>query len=55
MPPPIDDTEPTGSAAAATLVRAGGLAAVALGASSLAAEAAGRGEQSASRACSRPR
>lgn len=48
MPTPIDDYDGSGRLSRrSTLVRAGGLAAVALGASSLSAEAADSGEQSA--------
>jgi protocatechuate 3,4-dioxygenase beta subunit len=52
MPPPIDDpTGPDRISRRSTLVRAGGLAAAALGAASLPAEAAGSGEQAGAVTC----
>ena len=52
MPPPVDDhREFDRLSRRSTLVRAGGLAAAALGAASLPAEAAGSGEQTAAVAC----
>ena len=47
MPPPMDDDGIDRLSRRSTLVRGGGIAAVALGASSLASEAADAGEQSA--------
>ena len=57
MTPPIDDRREAGRLSRrSTLVRAGGLAAAALGAASLPAEAAGNaGRGARSRACWRPR
>jgi protocatechuate 3,4-dioxygenase beta subunit len=52
VPPPVDDhREFDRLSRRSTLVRAGGLAAAALGAASLPAEAAGSGEQTAAVAC----